>query len=342
MNTEKIRGIYPVLYAFFDESGGLDRGAMRRQADFCVESGVHGVMVLGLGTEVYKLDLRERRLLLDWAAEDLGGRLPLAVTVSEPNVAAQIAFVRAAAEAGADWAILQPPPVRNMPESEYIRFFGDVADGSELPLAIQNAPDYIGIGLSNQGLADLHRNHPNVVAVKAECAALGVARLVEQTEGVFRILNGRGGMELTDNLRAGCVGMIPGFETSDVQARIFDLMVSERQEDEERADDPVPGSPAPAGIPHAVAGYADVLRQAARGSAARARRRARPRPGDAPDASRARAPRPPCGAASGSLRQERRRPRQLTRPRAPRAAPRTGPRACRGRAGCPGGRVSGS
>ena len=52
MNTEKIRGIYPVLYAFFDESGGLDRDAMRRQVDICVESGVHGVMVLGLGTEV--------------------------------------------------------------------------------------------------------------------------------------------------------------------------------------------------------------------------------------------------------------------------------------------------
>ena len=237
MNTEKIRGIYPVLYAFFDDSGGLDRGAMRRQVDFCVESGVHGVAVLGLGTEVNKLELRERRLLLDWAAEDLRGRLPLAVTVSEPNIAAQIAFVRAAAKAGADWAVLQPPPVRNMPEGEYIRFFGAVADGSELPLAIQNAPQYIGIGLSNQGLAALHRNHPNVVAVKAECAALEVARLAEETQGAFRILNGRGGLELTDNLRAGCAGMIPGFESADVQARIFDLMCSGRREDKESAED---------------------------------------------------------------------------------------------------------
>ena len=237
MNTEKIRGIYPVLYAFFDEGGGLDRGAMRRQVDFCVESGVHGVAVLGLGTEVNKLDLRERRRLLDWAAEDLRGRLPLAVTVSEPNIAGQIAFVRAAAEAGADWAVLQPPPVRNMPEAEYVRFFGAVAEGSELPLAIQNAPQYIGIGLSNQGLAALHRNHPNVVAVKAECAALEVARLVEETQGAFRILNGRGGLELTDNIRAGCAGMIPGFESADVQARIFDLMCSGRREDKESAED---------------------------------------------------------------------------------------------------------
>ena len=237
MNTEKIRGIYPVLYAFFDEHGGLDRSAMRRQVDFCVEAGVHGVAVLGLGTEVNKLDLRERRQLLDWAAEDLGGRLPLAVTISEPNVAGQVAFVRAAAEAGADWAILQPPPVRNMPEVEYIRFFGAVAEGSELPLAIQNAPQYIGIGLSNQGLATLHRNHPNVVAIKAESSALDVARLIEETEGVFRILNGRGGLELTDNLRAGCDGMIPGVESADVQARVFDLMCIEGSEDEESAEE---------------------------------------------------------------------------------------------------------
>ena len=236
MNTDKIRGIYPILYAFFDEDGGLDRRAMRRQVETCVESGVHGIGVLGLGTEVNKLDLRERRALLDWVAEDLGRRLPLAVTVSEPNIAGQIDFVRAAAEAGADWAILQPPPVRNMPESEYIRFFGAVADRCEIPLAIQNAPEYIGIGLSNEGLATLRRNHPNVVAVKAECAALGVARLVEETEGAFRILNGRGGLELTDNLRAGCAGMIPGVESADVQATVFDLMCGEGQEDEEHAE----------------------------------------------------------------------------------------------------------
>ena len=237
MNAEKIRGIYPILYAFFDEGGGLDRGAMRRQVDSCARSGAHGIGVLGLGTEVNKLDLDERRQLLDWVAEDLGGRLPLAVTVSEPNVAGQVSFLRAAADAGADWAILQPPPVRGMPEAEYIRFFGAVAEGSELPIAVQNAPQYIGIGLSNRGLATLRRNHPNVVAVKAECTALEVARLVEETQGAFRILNGRGGLELTDNLRAGCVGMIPGLESADLQARIFDLMGGEGRKDEVHADD---------------------------------------------------------------------------------------------------------
>ena len=103
------RGVYPMLYAFFDARGGLDRAAMRAQVDYCVASGAHGIAALGLGTEVSKLSAAERRLVMEWAAEDLRGRLPLAITVFGATPAEQVAFVRAAALRGADWVILQPP-----------------------------------------------------------------------------------------------------------------------------------------------------------------------------------------------------------------------------------------
>ena len=54
--------------------------------------------------------------------------LPLAVTVAEPSVHGQAAFVRAAKDAGADWVILQPPAVTGLTETELLRFFGAVAD----------------------------------------------------------------------------------------------------------------------------------------------------------------------------------------------------------------------
>jgi 4-hydroxy-tetrahydrodipicolinate synthase len=38
------------------------------------------------------------------------------------------------------------------------------------------------------------------------------------------VFNGRAGLELTDNLRAGCAGMIPGVDFMDRQARVFDCM----------------------------------------------------------------------------------------------------------------------
>jgi 4-hydroxy-tetrahydrodipicolinate synthase len=49
-----------------------------------------------------------------------------------------------------------------------VDFFGQVADASPLPVAIQNAPQYIGVGLSGAGLDRLSRDHPNVRLLKAE------------------------------------------------------------------------------------------------------------------------------------------------------------------------------
>ena len=130
---------------------------MRAQVEYCVASGAQGIAALGLGTEVSKLSARERRQVMQWAAEDLRGRLPLAITVFGATPAEQIAFVRAAAEHGAAWVIPQPPqPTAGQPgapltEDQLVDFFGAVADASPLPVAIQNAPQYIGVGCPAPG-----------------------------------------------------------------------------------------------------------------------------------------------------------------------------------------------
>jgi 2-keto-3-deoxy-L-arabinonate dehydratase len=233
----RFKGVYPMLYAFFDADGRLDREAMRRQVEHCVASGVHGIAALGLGTEVSKLSPQERRLVLEWVAEDLGGRLPLAITVFGATPAAQIRFVRAAAEQGADWVILQPPQTGEpITEEQLIEFFGAAADASPVPVAIQNAPQYIGVGLTGAGLDRLSRRHPNLRLLKAEGSALETRALIELTEGRLAVFQGRGGMEITDVLRAGCVGVIPSVESCHVQARIFDLMQTGRAEDAEEAE----------------------------------------------------------------------------------------------------------
>jgi 4-hydroxy-tetrahydrodipicolinate synthase len=152
--------------------------------------------------------------LLEWVAEDLNGRAPLAVTIAEPSVGSQVEAVRSAAGYGAQWVILQPPPVKGVPESELIRFFGAVADKSPVPVAIQNAPQYLGIGLSTSGLQSLNRAHPNVQILKLEATAIAVRRLIEETDGTFDVFNGRGGIEITDSIRAGAVGNVPGGEPS--------------------------------------------------------------------------------------------------------------------------------
>jgi 4-hydroxy-tetrahydrodipicolinate synthase len=225
-------GVYPMVYALFDKKGKHAREPMRRQIRSMLKHKVHGIGVLGLASEVNKLSTAERRTLMEWAAEDIGGKVPLAVTVAETSIPGQIEFVKAAAEVGAGWAILQPPPVKHVPESSLIRFFGAVADASPIPVGIQNAPEYLGIGLSHAGIKALHRAHKNFVIVKLEATALSIARLMEEVDGALDVFNGRDGIEMIDSMRAGAVGIIPGGEAFDVLARIFDQMAGGSRREE--------------------------------------------------------------------------------------------------------------
>ncbi len=235
--TAPFSGIYPMMYALFASDGSLDREAMRKQVQTCVRHGAHGIAVLGLATEAGKLSSRERRQLVEWVTQDVGGAVPVAVTVCEPEAKAQAEFANWAKGEGASWVILQPPPERGMPESWYADFFAAVMDRVQLPCAIQNAPEYMGVGLSPESIAALRDRCPNFTLVKGEGPVLAVRSVIEAVRGGLVVFNGRGGLELPDNLRAGCAGMIPAADTFDYQARIFELMLRATERDERAAEE---------------------------------------------------------------------------------------------------------
>lgn len=235
MNSPTFRGIYPMLYAFFDADGRLDRKAMRQQVEAAIAQGVHGIAAGGLATETNKLSSVERRTIMEWVAEDVAGRVPISYTIAESSIQGQTGMVKTAADLGAEWVVLQPPPVRGASEAALIEFYGAVASESALPVGIQNAPEYIGIGVSNAGFAELNAKHPNVSILKAEGPATYVSSLVAETNGVFTVFNGRNGLELTDNFRAGCAGMIPGVDTCDRQTAIFNYFSQGHEEEADNA-----------------------------------------------------------------------------------------------------------
>ncbi|MFP3245230.1 MAG: dihydrodipicolinate synthase family protein, partial [Paraburkholderia sp.] len=203
-NPPEIAGIYPILYAFFDRDNRLDREAMRRQMQTIVRAGAPGVAMLGLATEVNKLSLAEREQVIQWAREDSAGALPLAVTVSGTSVEAQRDLARYAVEHGASWLILQPPVLppgtAPRPESFYADFFAAVMEGFDVPIGIQNAPEYLGVGLSPDGLERLAARCSNFRLLKGEGPAIVLAETVARIGPLMPVLNGRGGLELIDNL----------------------------------------------------------------------------------------------------------------------------------------------
>lgn len=202
------RGVHAILYAFFGPDEALDRAAMRRQTALCIEARVAGVAALGLATEVQKLSFTERCRMMDWVAEDVNARVPLGFTIYGQSVAEQLAMLRHAERAGADWLVLQPPQVGSYPAEEYISFFSRVMDETALPCAIQNAPQYLGRGLSDADIAVLRRRHANFSVIKAEASAEDAARLKAMAGPDFRVFNGRGGLDMIACLEGGCDGFL--------------------------------------------------------------------------------------------------------------------------------------
>jgi 4-hydroxy-tetrahydrodipicolinate synthase len=220
-DAANLHGIHAILYAFFDRDERLDRNAMRRQTELAVDAGVHGLAALGLATEVAKLTEAERRTVMDWLAEDNAGRLPLAFTIFGTSVGEQIGQVRHAEKSGADWIIIQPPIAGTFGAQEYIDFFGRVADATDLPVAIQNAPAFLGRGLNGADIAALTTKHSNIRLLKAEGSAIVVKALMDTIGGRVPVFNGRGGLELVDGLRAGCGGFILAPDVIDYAVRAY-------------------------------------------------------------------------------------------------------------------------
>jgi 4-hydroxy-tetrahydrodipicolinate synthase len=216
-------GIYPMLYAFWDGDGRLDRDAMQRQVDYCVAAGAHGLAVLGLVSEGHKMVTRERLSLVEMVARILDGRLPYAVTVCEADEPGQLAFGHAAIEAGASWLILQPPAHPGMGEAELVAFFGLVADALDVPIAVQNNPVNLSVSLSPDALVGLHRNHPNIGLLKGEGFSVEIAQVIEQTGGTLRVFGGHGGIEFPGLLRSGGAGLIPAPDFLMPQIKIYQL-----------------------------------------------------------------------------------------------------------------------
>lgn len=221
-NTEKpawFGGMHCVLFALFDAAGRLDRGAMRAQTDLVAGIGVDGITVLGLATEVGKLKVSEQKSIVEWTTRDLAGSVPLSVTLSGSTVEEQRRLAEYSIANGADWLIMQPPPLGGA--EECLDFFSSVGEGFDVPLAVQNAPQYLGQSVSGEDIAKLKARNGRFQLVKNETSAVEFADIAAECGGTT-LLNGRGGLELTDCLRARCDGFVLAPDAVDHSCLVHD------------------------------------------------------------------------------------------------------------------------
>ena len=230
-------GIYPMLYAFFDGQGRLRMDAFRKQVDAVLATDAKGLAILGLGTEVSRLSADERIQVLDAVSQYVAGRAPLIVTVFGSTPEVQIDFAQRAVDAGASALLLQPPVTdtdQYHDESRLVHFFSKIIASVQCQVGIQNAPEFLGFGLGDDALIALAKRHNNFAIAKLECSAVALQLVADALKDSVMVFNGRCGLELPDNLRAGAQGLIPALETVDKTSAIYRTFVNGAQDDADK------------------------------------------------------------------------------------------------------------
>lgn len=163
----QIEGVLTAMATPFDEDGRVDEGAARRLATDLVEHGSHGVVVAGSTGEAATLDDEEHISLLRAVVAELGGRATVICGTGTNDTRHSIELTRAAADAGAEAALVVTPYYNKPNPAGIIAHFEAIAAAvPELPLIAYNIPSRVVVNVPPQLLAELGRRIENVVAVK--------------------------------------------------------------------------------------------------------------------------------------------------------------------------------
>jgi 4-hydroxy-tetrahydrodipicolinate synthase len=161
-----LRGVITAMATPFDESGAVDEDAARRLAAHLVEHGSHGVVVAGTTGECPTLTDEEQMSLLGAVLDEVGDAATVVCGTGTNDTRHSRALTQAAAEAGAD-AALVVAPYYNKPNRAGLRaHFEAVAEAApELPLILYNIPSRVVVDMPPDLLSELS-SIDNVVAVK--------------------------------------------------------------------------------------------------------------------------------------------------------------------------------
>src|SRR5262245_741799 len=105
------KGIFVILQTPFDAQGRLDEDSFRREIEFCVRAGAHGLVAPAVASEFYVLSDRERERVAEFLVQETRKRVPVIVGVTAASHEQAGAFSRHAEQQGADGLMAMPPHI---------------------------------------------------------------------------------------------------------------------------------------------------------------------------------------------------------------------------------------
>lgn len=135
----KIEGIMPPMVTPFTKDEEIDESALRKEAQYMLKAGVHGITVCGSTGEGYSMTSEEVGRVTAIVKKEVGSKVPLITGVITDAAKIAVSHARAAKENGADALMVTPVHYVFHPTDEgSVAFYKSIGDATDLPIIIYN------------------------------------------------------------------------------------------------------------------------------------------------------------------------------------------------------------
>ena len=157
-------GSIPALVTLFS-GGRVAEDTFAEFVEWQIREGSDGLVPCGTTGESATLSREEHREVIAHAVKVANGRVPVIAGCGSYSTAVAIELVRAAADVGADAALVVVPYYNKPSQAGLVAHFTAIADASPLPIVVYNVPSRTVADISVEALGQIAA-HPRIVAVK--------------------------------------------------------------------------------------------------------------------------------------------------------------------------------
>jgi 4-hydroxy-tetrahydrodipicolinate synthase len=143
-----LRGIYPPVITPMLGYEQLDRQGVVNLVEHLIQGGVHGLFLLGTNGEAPSLSYKLRKEFLKLACEQVKGRVPVLVAITDASLAGALEMAEYAKEVGVDGVVFAPPFYYPIGEDEMNGYVEHIASKLPLPFLLYNMPTHTKVNIS--------------------------------------------------------------------------------------------------------------------------------------------------------------------------------------------------
>lgn len=190
MTYVKFKGVFPAIYACYDDEGNISESRTKQFSQYLVLKGIQGLYVGGSSGECIYQNIEERKLTLKYVAEQVGSQVTLIAHVGASSTRDSILLAKYAEELGYDALSAIPPIYFVLPEDSIYHYWTDILESTHLPFIIYNIPQTTGYQLSIN-LLNRMLQHKKVIGVKnSSMPVMDIERYKAAAHEDFIVFNG--------------------------------------------------------------------------------------------------------------------------------------------------------